>query len=259
MKMHYFTYKNIGRIYAKGRPYVHDQVAQQARAFLNLTRPVPRALDIGCGTGLSTVALEDIAHRIVALDISYDMVATAPRKGRTSYINAAAENVPLAATSFDLVTVSSAFHWFDKERFRKELNRVLKPGAWAIIYENHFTAQLMECPEFKQWFCDVFLRRYPAPSRDFTLDRTKFKDAGILFLGEESCEKSVSFTSEQLIIYLLSITNVISVVESGHVTCDDVASWLRTEMKQFSALCPAGEASGNFMFAGSIQYFQKQV
>lgn len=259
MKMHYFTYKDIGRIYAKGRPYVHDQVVQKARAFLNLKKPVPRALDIGCGTGLSTIALKDIAQRIVALDISYNMVAVAPRKGRTSYIAAAAENIPLAAASFDLVTVSSAFHWFDKERFRKELNRVLKPDAWAIIYENHFTAQSMECPEFKQWFYDVFLRRYPSPPRDFTLDRTKFKDAGILFLGEESCEKPVSFTSEQLIVYLLSITNVISVVESGHVTCDDVANWLRTEMKQFPALCPASKASGNFMFAGSLQYFQKHV
>ena len=257
--MHYFTYKDIGRIYAKGRPYVHDQVIQQVRAFLNLKKPVPRALDIACGTGLSTVALEDITDSIVAFDISYNMVAAAPRKRRTSYITAAAENVPLAAASFDLVTVSSAFHWFDKRRFRKELSRVLKPGAWAIIYENHFTPQLMECPEFKQWFYDVFLRRYPSPPRDFTLDRKKFKDAGILFLGEEPCEKPVSFTSEQLIVYLLSITNVVSEVEKGRVAFDDVANWLRTELKQFSALCPAGKASGNFMFAGSIQYFQKQA
>jgi len=257
MKMHYFTCKNIGKIYAKGRPYVHDQVLQQARAFLDLTKPVPWALDIGCGTGLSTVALEDIAYRIVALDISYYMVASAPRNRRIYYITAAAENVPLTATSFDLVTVSSAFHWFDKERFRKELNRVLKPGAWVIIYENHFTAQSMECPEFKQWFYDVFLKRYPSPPRDFTLDRKKFKDTGIIFLGEESCEEPVSFTSEQLIVYLLSITNVINAVESGDVTCDDVASWLRTQMEQFPVLCPAGKASANFIFAGSIQYFQK--
>ncbi len=257
--MHYRHFENIGKVYARGRPYVHDQVIQQVRTFLNLRKPVPRALDIGCGTGLSTVALRDIARSIVALDISYDMVAHAPKNGHTYYVNGAAENVPLAASSFDLVTVSSAFHWFSKERFRKELSRILKPGAWVIIYETHFTPDLESCPEFRTWFYDIFLRRYPSPPRDFTLDQTKFKDAGIVFLGEESCKKSVSFTSKQLIIYLLSITNVISKVERGEVTHGRVASWLRREMKQFSALCPAGKASVNVMFVGSIQYFQKHV
>lgn len=257
--MHYFTYKNIGRIYAKGRPYVHDQVVQQARAFLNLTRPVPRALDIACGTGLSTIALKDIAHRVVALDISYHMVAIAPRNRQTSYINAAAENLPLAATSFDLVTVSSAFHWFDKKRFVKELSRVLKPNGWVIIYETHFTAKLENCPEFGKWFWDVYVRRYPAPPRDFTINFDDFKNAGILFRGEETYESTVTFTSEQFVNYQLSMTSVISAIESRRDTYDGVANWVRKELKQFSALCPAGKASGKFIFAGLIQYFQKQA
>jgi len=83
--------------------------------FLNLETSVPRVLDIGCGIGFSAITLKEIAYSIVALDISYDMLAIAPPDPHIYYITAATENLPLAATSFDLLTVSSAFHWFDKK------------------------------------------------------------------------------------------------------------------------------------------------
>lgn len=259
MKTDHFSSKRAVEYYTKGRPYVHDEVIQRVRAFLKFKKTVPRALDIGCGTGLSAVALKEVARNIVALDISYDMVAVSPRDQHIYYINAVAEYLPLA-TSFDLVTVSSAFHWFNKKQFTKELSRVLKSRGWAIIYENHLTPQQEECPEFKQWYYDIFKKRYPKPPRDYSIDFEYFKNVGIIFLGEESFEKAVYFTSEQLIYHLLSLTHVISVVESGKETYEDVANWLHAEMKQFPILRSEGNSlgKGEFAFAGTIQYFQKQ-
>lgn len=261
MKTDYFSAKNAAEIYAKGRPYVHDQIIQLMRVFMNLEKPAVRALDVACGTGLSTVALKEIVNSIIALDISYDMVAIAPQNRNIYYINAAAENLPLTVTSFDLVTVSSAFHWFNKKQFIKELSRVLKSDGWVIIYENHFTGNLEDCPEFKQWFREVYVTRYPTPSRDYTINNENFKNVGILFRGEESYENTVTFTPEQFVNYQLTITSIISAVESGRDTYDGIANWMRKELKQFPALHTEGSSSGKgkFLFAGLINYFQKRA
>lgn len=46
----------------------------------------------------------------------------------------AAEELPLADSSVDLVTAMSAFHWFDRPRFLQEAHRVLKPrGCLALL------------------------------------------------------------------------------------------------------------------------------
>ena len=46
----------------------------------------------------------------------------------------AAEELPFADSSVDLVTVMTAFHWFDRSRFLLEAHRVLKPrGCLALL------------------------------------------------------------------------------------------------------------------------------
>ncbi|HEY6495509.1 MAG TPA: hypothetical protein VIZ43_19700, partial [Trebonia sp.] len=47
--------------YAFDRPPVHDQVLRSAR----LTAPAARALDVGCGAGLSTAALIPLARQVI--------------------------------------------------------------------------------------------------------------------------------------------------------------------------------------------------
>lgn len=261
MKTNHFSSKNAAQVYAKGRPYFHHQVIRWVNAFLNLEKPVPRALDIGCGTGLSAVALKEIANNIIALDISYDMLATAPRDRHIYYINTTAENLPFAAASFDLLTVSSAFHWFDKKRFVKESRRVLRPGGWAIIYDNYFTACAEKCPQFTHWYREVYLKRYPTPPRHTAFKPEDWKDTELLFVGEEPYENIVSFTCDRLIDYLLTQTNIISAVENGRDSFGGVVKWLRKELEQFTVFDSKGVSSGEgrFVFAGSIIYLQKRI
>ena len=49
--------------YAFDRPPVHEQILRSAR----LTRHADRALDVGCGAGLSTAALAPLARQAVGL------------------------------------------------------------------------------------------------------------------------------------------------------------------------------------------------
>ena len=82
------------------------------------------------------------------------------RYPRFQSIKATAENTTLKENSVDLVTVAQAFHWFDKEAFKIECQRILKQKAnvalvWnsrdvtsPLIKENAEICQ-KTCPTFK--------------------------------------------------------------------------------------------------------------
>jgi hypothetical protein len=52
--------ERLAAAYASDRPPVHGQILQSAR----LSRPADRALDVGCGAGLSTAALTPLAWQL---------------------------------------------------------------------------------------------------------------------------------------------------------------------------------------------------
>ena len=102
-----------------------------------LAKPGARALDVCCGTGDLTLALESRGGAIIyGSDFCHPMMVAARRKVRSSLFEADALRLPLADRSLDLVTVAFGFrnlanygHGLD------ELLRVLKPGGMAAILE----------------------------------------------------------------------------------------------------------------------------
>jgi SAM-dependent methyltransferase len=53
-------------------------------------------------------------------------------------INATAEETTLPNLSVDFVTAGQAFHWFDREKTRREFQRILKPKGWVVVVWNTF-------------------------------------------------------------------------------------------------------------------------
>jgi len=98
-------------------------------------------LDIGCGTGLLTVAIAERYPRatVVGIDASKPMIRVADRKRRRdncNYRQALAEELPYDAETFDAVTSALFFHHVDRElkvRCLCEVLRVLKPGGRLIV------------------------------------------------------------------------------------------------------------------------------
>lgn len=99
--------------------------------------PGARALDLGCGTGITTGGLLERRHRVVGLDPNGDMIAAArtdhPRAG---FVRAQVERMPLQDASFDLAVGGQCFHWFDLERACAELDRIVAPGGHAAAFWN---------------------------------------------------------------------------------------------------------------------------
>jgi SAM-dependent methyltransferase len=94
-------------------------------------------LDLGAGSGSLTRMLEQFASRVVAVEPSPNLLAelrlAAP--GATA-VRAAAEALPFKAGLFDVVTVATAFHWFDHETALPEIARVLRPGGTLSLTWN---------------------------------------------------------------------------------------------------------------------------
>jgi SAM-dependent methyltransferase len=91
------------------------------------------AWDCGTGNGQAAVGLATQFDRVVATDPSAEQIRNATRHEKISYVVASAEQSDFPPHTVDLITVATAVHWFDLERFYREARRVLRPdGALAV-------------------------------------------------------------------------------------------------------------------------------
>ena len=78
----------------------------------------------------------------------------------------------LRMREFDLVTVSSASHWFDIDALLDEARRILKPNGWLVIYENNFTGKMEGNDDFKLGPTTFTLQNSPRrPGTEITIGR----------------------------------------------------------------------------------------
>jgi SAM-dependent methyltransferase len=105
-------------------------------------RPHPDVADIGAGTGLATMIWAGTARSVTAIEPGSDMrgvlaakLAAAPAgPTRFTVSGGTAEATGLDAGSVDIVTASTAMHWFDPGRALPEIVRVLRPGGVAAAF-----------------------------------------------------------------------------------------------------------------------------
>lgn len=261
--MNYFAHATAAGRYARSRPYFHPLVVARIKNFLQLREPLARALDVACGTGQSTVALQEIATETVGTDVSADMLRQARRAHEAretaltraiSYVEAPAASQPFPDASFDLITVSMAFHWFDRAAFLREAWRLLRPDRWLVVYNNFFYGTMQENPAFTRWHRDSYLARYPNPPRDSQpLTADQASRHGFHFAAQENYTNDVSFTPEQLAAYLTTQSNIIAAVEHGTENFDSIQAWLDASL---APLFPAPQCT--FNFGGHIWYMAKK-
>lgn len=93
-------------------------------------------LDIGCGTGNYTSALEKKGLRWIGIDPSEKMLGEARLKNsNVDWRIGTAESIVLADNAVDGIIGSlTIHHWNDLEKGFSEIHRVLKPGGRVVIF-----------------------------------------------------------------------------------------------------------------------------
>jgi SAM-dependent methyltransferase len=241
--------------YARARPAVHASALAKFRQAAGITARFQCALDVGCGTGHSTVALMPLAESVVGVDPSAEMLAHSADHPKVSYQQATAEDLPFPDQAFDLITAGLAFHWFEAGAFLAEARRLLCPEGWLVVYASRFTGEMLNAPAFGGWFRE-FLARYPTPARNPTILTASLAEAhGLVWTGQEVFADDVEMTLDTFVDYELSTTNVIAAAQRNVSAFAEAEAWMRTSLT--SLIAP--RRSGTFRFAGHISLLRKHA
>src|ERR1700722_9515031 len=146
--------------YDAARPQAPAELAEVLMQWSG--RSEPDVVDVGAGTGLSTVIWVGRARQVTAVEPGDRMRAVAlgrlglnpdrpagvlassgPARGgaaaarptAVTVVAGSAEATGLPDECADIVTASQAMHWFDAERALPEIVRILRPGGVFAAYD----------------------------------------------------------------------------------------------------------------------------
>jgi len=140
-----FTGAEFINFYDSNRPGTPSVLIDITRSFSKQPSGVPFdvVVDLGAGSGLSTIVWNGSARCVYAVEPSPDMRAICEKNvatlsgSETKYIvmDGLSTAIPLPDNTADVVTVSQALHWMDPQPTFAEISRVLKPGGVFVTYD----------------------------------------------------------------------------------------------------------------------------
>lgn len=120
--------------------YVQSRPGYPEELFVYLTSLVNHrdvAWDCATGNGQAALSLTKFFKKVIATDISSDQIKQAIRHNQIEYKVCRAEESGLDNNSVDLITVASAIHWFDLDKYYDEVQRVLKDSGIIAAWTYH--------------------------------------------------------------------------------------------------------------------------
>ena len=172
--------------YLKYRPRYPTEILSLLEKECALTRDSVIA-DVGSGTGFLSELFLRNGNRVLGIEPNAEMRAAGERL-LADYpnfvsVNATAEATTLAEASVDFVTAGQAFHWFDREKTRREFQRILKPDGWVVIVWNTFPTGRSALVKAY----DDVLVRYGTDYREVAKE---IEDSGIERFFSSSCKRA---------------------------------------------------------------------
>ncbi len=131
--------RNTEEIWGWESPAGRVRADRRARLFIELDGIVSgaRVLELGYGTGEFTRRVAPSRARLVALDLSTDLLRKARERvpGSVRFMIGDAHLVPFDSGAFDAVYGCSVLHRLNVEVALREVRRVLRPGGHLVFSE----------------------------------------------------------------------------------------------------------------------------
>jgi ubiquinone/menaquinone biosynthesis C-methylase UbiE len=146
--------------YAKYRPGYPDELF----AYLSsITNEHHRAWDCAAGNGQAALSLAHHFDEVIATDASEKQIQNAKSHPKIKYKVVPAENSGIESDSVDLITVATAIHWLNLEKFYQEARRTLKPGGTLAIW-NYSRSNVNEAVDrVTDYYMEEIVGSYAAP------------------------------------------------------------------------------------------------
>jgi pectate lyase len=127
---------STARRYDGARPRPPIQLTCVLTELASTSRP--DVVDLGAGTGLSSLLWVGTAATVAAVEPAGNMRAVLHRntaeQPNVTVVDGVAEATGLPDGCADIVTISNAFQWVDPDRTLREVVRLLRPGGVLAIY-----------------------------------------------------------------------------------------------------------------------------
>lgn len=139
-------FDNLAGGYNKHRPEYPDALLKAIAGHLEAGgHPDPAVVaDVGAGTGIATRMLRArLPERYLVLGVEpgegmrLQALASTPDEMGIDYIESSAEDLPFDDGGIAAVVVAQALQWFDRQRFYREVVRVLRPGGTLAVLQNN--------------------------------------------------------------------------------------------------------------------------
>jgi SAM-dependent methyltransferase len=201
-----FDLDGEARRYHEVRPRYHHLPFRLVRAYVGSR--ISSGLDVACGTGHSTAALAEIADTVLGCDQSEQMLREARARSSIEFVKAAAESLPFANESFDLVTICMGFHWVEQEGFLREARRVLKPSGYLCVDNYGFVGRISEDPAKQKAHSELFSTVLPQASRRAGYPTEDLAaNAHFVFAAELKYEHRVPFDAKRFVSLIMTWSN----------------------------------------------------
>ena len=133
------SFKKSGNLYQKARREYPHKLIKYIKDKVKIEKE-SKVLDIGCGTGKSTIPFAKSGCSILGIDISRDMVKEAKKNSRKYenlyYRFGSFESLKLPKNSFDVVLAGASFHWLNPKTCYKKTHIILKDKGYLAIFWN---------------------------------------------------------------------------------------------------------------------------
>ena len=251
-----FDTKRIAEGYLK-RPWLHKNVIEKVRADLDLPEGFrfKNGLDVGCGAGLSTKALQLICEKVTGTDISEAMIDVCSEVYRDdttySFYAAKAEETAMPQEKYDIVTAAGCINWVDEKCFMENMKEVTSDNAIIIIYDFGITDHMESNPEYTEWYDEKYLKRFPKPPRKENKWKQEDLTEGFLLEKQTEYEMAYPFGLEAFVDFMMIQSNVNSAISSGVISETEAKEWMKETL---TPIFEGGEK--NLIFSGYSWYIR---